>query len=267
MGSGMSVLIGTSGWQYRHWKGRLYPAGLAQKAWLEHYAARFATVEVNATFYRLPAPATAEAWAARVPDDFVFAVKLSRYLTHIRRLRDPEEPVARFMAVAEALGPRLGPVLMQLPPTMRADLDALGATLRRFPAGVRVAVEPRHDTWFTPELYALLERHRAALCWADRPRWRPPYVRTADWGYLRLHEGRATPRPCYGRDALAAWAGRIAERFGPGDDVYVFTNNDPEGCAVRDARLLAAPLARAGLHPTRVPGPADTPVGARGRSA
>ena len=146
----------------------------------------------------------------------MFAVKVSRYLTHIRRLRDPEEPVARFMAVAEALGPRLGPVLMQLPPNMRADLDALDGTLRRFPSGVRVAVEPRHASWFTPELYALLERRGAALCWADRPRWRPDHVRTADWGYLRLHEGRATPRPCYGRAALAAWAGRIAERFGPG---------------------------------------------------
>ena len=257
----MAVLIGTSGWQYRHWKGRLYPPRLPQKAWLEHYAARFATVEVNATFYRLPAPGTAEAWAARVPGDFVFAVKVSRYLTHIRRLRDPAEPVGRFMAVAEALGPRLGPVLMQLPPTMRADLDALDATLRMFPSGVRVAVEPRHESWFAAELYALLERRGAALCWADRPRWRPDHVRTADWGYLRLHEGRATPRPCYGRDALAAWAGRIAERFGPGDDVFVFTNNDPEGCAVRDARVLAGLVAREGLEPTRVPGPRDTPVG------
>ena len=257
----MTVLIGTSGWQYRHWKGRLYPPRLPQRRWLEHYAERFATVEVNATFYRLPRVATAEDWARRVPGDFVFAVKVSRYLTHIRRLRDPEGPVARFMAVAEALGPRLGPVLMQLPPNMRADLDALGATLRRFPSGVRVAVEPRHDSWFTPGLFALLERHDAALCWADRPGWRPDPVRTATWGYLRLHEGRATPRPCYGRDALAAWAGRIADRFGPGDDVFVYTNNDPEGCAVRDARLLAGPVARAGLRPTRVPRPSETPVG------
>jgi uncharacterized protein YecE (DUF72 family) len=257
----MALLIGTSGWQYAHWKGRLYPARLPQTAWLEHYAERFRTVEVNATFYRLPRVATAEAWARRVPGDFVFAVKMSRYLTHIRRLREPEEPVARFMEVAAALGPRLGPVLMQLPPTMRADLDALGATLRRFPAGVRVAVEPRHESWFTPALYALLERHDAALCWADRPRWRPDPIRTAGWGYLRLHEGRATPRPCYGRDALASWARRVADRFGPDDDVFVFANNDPEGCAVRDARVLAGLAARAGLRPTRVPGPSETPVG------
>jgi uncharacterized protein YecE (DUF72 family) len=216
---------------------------------------------VNATFYRLPRVATAEAWARRVPGDFVFAVKVSRYLTHIRRLREPEEPVARFMEVAGALGPRLGPVLMQLPPTMRADLDALAATLRRFPGEIRVAVEPRHASWFTPALYALLERHDAALCWADRPGWRPDPVRTAGWGYLRLHEGRASPRPCYGRDALASWAGRVAERFGPDDDVFVFTNNDPEGCAVRDARVLARLAGRAGLRPTRVPAPAETPVG------
>jgi uncharacterized protein YecE (DUF72 family) len=257
----VGVLIGTSGWQYRHWKGRLYPPRLPQRAWLEHYAERFATVEVNATFYRLPAPSTAEAWAARVPGDFVFAVKVSRYLTHVRRLREPGEPVARFMAVAEALGPKLGPVLMQLPPNMRADLPALDATLRAFPSGVRIAVEPRHETWFTAELYALLERRGAALCWADRPGWRPEHVRTAGWGYLRLHGGRATPRPCYGRAALASWAGRIAERFGPGDDVFAFTNNDPEGCAVRDARVLARQVARHGLRPTRVPGPRETPVG------
>jgi uncharacterized protein YecE (DUF72 family) len=218
-------------------------------------------VEVNATFYRLPAPATAEAWAARVPRDFTFAVKVSRYLTHIRRLRDPEEPVARFMAVAEALGPRLGPVLMQLPPNMRADLGARDATLRAFPSRVRVAVEPRHASWFTGDLYALLERRDAALCWADRPRWRPDHVRTAGWGYLRLHEGRAAPRPCYGRAALASWAGRIAERIAPDEDVFVFANNDPEGCAVRDARVLARLAAREGLRPTRAPGPRETPVG------
>jgi len=257
----MAVVVGTSGWQYRHWRGRLYPRDLPQRAWLGHYAERFAAVEVNATFYRLPAPGTAAAWAARVPDDFTFAVKVSRYLTHIRRLRDPGEPVARFMAVAEALGPHLGPVLMQLPPTMRADLAALDATLRAFPSGVRVAVEPRHASWFTGDLYALLERRGAALCWADRPGWRPDHVRTADWCYLRLHEGRAAPRPCYGRAALASWARRIAERFGPGDDVFVFANNDPEGCAVRDARAMAGLAAREGLTATRVPGPAETPVG------
>jgi uncharacterized protein YecE (DUF72 family) len=256
----VTVWIGTSGWQYRHWRGLFYPAGLPQRAWLEHYAERFATVEVNATFYRLPSLAAVEDWRRRTPEDFVMAVKVSRYLTHIRRLRAPREPVDRFMAVAEALGPRLGPVLLQLPPDMRCDTSALEATLRAFPTGVRVAVEPRHPSWFEPAVMRVLERHDAALCMVDRPGWRPEPIRTAGWGYLRLHEGRASPRPCYGRRALEGWAARLAGRFDPGDDLFVYLNNDTAGCAPRDARVLARRLERAGLQPTRVPGPRETPV-------
>ena len=156
------ILIGTSGWQYKDWRGRLYPAGLPQRRWLEHYAERFATVEVNNAFYRLPERSTFEQWRERTPADFCFAVKMSRYLTHVKRLREPAEPVARFLERASALGGKLGPVLIQLPPTLRADLAALDETLGRFPSGVRVAVEPRHDTWFTDDCRRLLERHGAA---------------------------------------------------------------------------------------------------------
>jgi uncharacterized protein YecE (DUF72 family) len=255
------ALIGTSGWQYRHWRGRLYPPGLPQRRWLEHYAERFSTVEVNATFYRLPEPSTFEGWRRRTPEGFMMAVKASRYLTHIRRLREPAQAVERLMRAAAPLGPRLGPVLVQLPPDMRRDLPALAATLDAFPQDVRVAFEPRHPSWFEPETYGLLERHDSALCMADRPGWRPPPVRTASWGYLRLHEGRASPRPCYGRAALASWARRLAELFAPHDDVFVYLNNDGEGCAPRDARVIAAHLGRAGLPPTRVPAPRETPVG------
>jgi uncharacterized protein YecE (DUF72 family) len=259
------ALIGTSGWQYGHWRGRLYPPGLPQRLWLEHYAARFATVEVNATFYRLPRPATVEAWRRRTPPDFVMAAKASRYLTHVRRLRDPAGPVRRLMATLEPLGDRLGPVLLQLPPGMRLDLDALDGALRAFPEGVRLAVEPRDPSWFVPAARTVLERRGAALCLADRPGWSPPAWRTADWGYLRLHEGRASPRPCYGRTALATWAERLAACFAPHEEVFVFLNNDTEGCAPRDARVLAGRLSAAGLPPTRVPGPRETPVGAGGR--
>jgi len=256
------LVIGTSGWQYRHWRGRFYPVGLPQARWLEHYAERFATVEVNATFYRLPAPATFAAWRRRTPDGFVMAVKASRYLTHVRRLREPEDAVARLMAATAELGPRLGPVLVQLPPTLPRDLGALEATLAAFPAGVRVAVEPRHDSWMEPGTMALLERHGAALCLADRPGLRSEPRRTASWGYIRFHEGRASPRPCYGQRALDGWAARLAELFPPDETVYAFFNNDPEGCAVRDARVFARRAAAAGLAPTRVPGPSETPVGA-----
>lgn len=234
---------------------------MAQRRWLEHYAERFATVEVNASFYRLPARATFAAWAERTPDDMVFAVKASRYLTHIRRLREPEDPVRRLVEAARGLGPKLGPILVQLPPDMRVELDRLEAALAAFPAGLRVAVEPRHASWFEPGTLRLLERHDAALCMADRPGWRPEPARTASWGYLRLHEGRASPRPCYGRTALDSWARRLAERFGADDDVYVYLNNDTEGCAPRDARWLALRLEAAGLPVTRVPGPRETPVG------
>jgi uncharacterized protein YecE (DUF72 family) len=257
----MPVLIGTSGWQYGHWRGRFYPQRLAQARWLEHYAERFATVESNNAFYRLPEAGTFAAWAARTPPDFVMAVKASRYLTHIRRLREPEEPVDRLLDRARHLGGKLGPVLLQLPPNLQADPAALDRTLRAFPAGVRVAFEPRHESWFSDEVRGLLAEHGAALCLADSPRRRTPLWRTAEWTYLRLHEGRASPRPCYGRQALAGWAGRLADLVGPDADAYVYFNNDPAGCAVRDARVFARAAARAGLRPTRVPAAGEVRVG------
>ncbi|GAB1641170.1 DUF72 domain-containing protein [Krasilnikovia sp. MM14-A1259] len=253
------LLIGTSGFQYRDWQpakgdddtGYLYPGGLPQRLWLEHYAQRFATVEINNAFYRLPERDTFRQWRDRTPDDFVVAVKMSRYLTHIRRLQEPTEPVARFLRRAEALGDQLGPVLLQLPPTLRADPGALDDTLARFPARVRVAVEPRHESWFTDEVRALLEKRGAALCWADRE-GRPvtPLWVTAGFGYLRLHEGRARPRPRYGRAALASWLDRIAQQP---VDTYVYFNNDPGGAAVIDAAAMAAQARRRGIEVTRTP--------------
>ncbi|MEV4201547.1 DUF72 domain-containing protein [Micromonospora globbae] len=247
------ILVGTSGWQYRDWRDRFYPPGLPQRLWLEHYAERFATVEVNNAFYRLPERDTFAAWRARTPDDFCVAVKMSRYLTHIRRLAEPAEPVARFLGRATALGDRLGPVLLQLPPTLGADTAALDGTLRLFPPDVRVAVEPRHPSWWTAATRAVLERHRAALVWADR-RGRPvtPLWRTTDFGYLRLHEGRAHPHPRYGRAALASWVRRLAEAFGDAP-AYVYFNNDPGGAAIVDAVAFARLARRAGLPVSRVP--------------
>lgn len=249
----MTVWIGTSGWQYRHWRGRFYPEGLAQKRWLEHYAERFDTVESNAAFYRLPERATFEQWARRSPQGFVWSVKMSRFLTHVRRLRDPEEPAARFLERVEGLGGRLAAVLLQLPPTLQADPGLLDRVLRAL-GSLRVAVEFRHPSWFSDETRGLLERRGAALCLADRgSRPASPLWRTASWGYLRLHEGGASPHPCYGRDALRSWAGRLAELFGAEPDVYVYFNNDARGCALRDARTFASECRRAGLRPTRVP--------------
>ncbi len=247
------IVLGTSGWQYKDWRDRFYPAGLPQRSWLEHYAGQFLTVEVNNAFYRLPERDTFAQWRDRTPDDFVVGVKMSRYLTHIKRLREPAEPVARFLGRATALGDKLGPVLLQLPPTLRADLPALNETLSLFPPEVRVAVEPRHPSWWTDELRELLTKHNAALSWADR-RSRPiaPLWRTADFGYLRLHEGRAKPWPRYGATALTSWLDRIEEHL-TDVDTYVYFNNDPGGAAITDATVLAAQARRRGVAITRSP--------------
>jgi uncharacterized protein YecE (DUF72 family) len=248
------IVVGTSGWQYRDWRGRFYPSGLAQSRWLAYFAEHFASVEVNNAFYRLPERDTFARWAGQTPEDFRIAVKMSRYLTHVKRLRDPAEPVARFLDRAAGLGGKLGPVLLQLPPTLKADVDILDDVLGQFPKEVRVAVEPRHPSWWTTPVREALQRYDAALCWADR-HGRPvtPLWRTASFGYLRLHEGRATPRPRYGRQALASWVRRIAAEFDDGDEVYAYFNNDPGGAAIADATVFAAEAHRARRPVTRTP--------------
>jgi uncharacterized protein YecE (DUF72 family) len=259
----MPVWIGTSGWQYRDWRGRFYAADTPVRAWLEAYAARFATVESNNAFYRLPEQRTFEDWARRTPDDFVMAVKVSRFLTHIKRLADPEEPVDRFLSRSRGLASKLGPVLIQLPPQLHRDAGRLEATLDEFPAGIRVAVEFRHPSWFTDEIRAILVDHAAALCLADRRRPLTPIWRTADWTYVRFHEGRARPRPCFGRVALATWARRLAETWSPDEDIYAYFNNDHRACAPRDAARFARQCARVGLRPTRTPSARSIRVAAR----
>jgi uncharacterized protein YecE (DUF72 family) len=249
----MPVLIGTSGWQYAHWKQRFYPPGLPTARWLEHYAERFRTVEVNNAFYRLPEKTTFENWKNRTPRDFEVSVKASRYITHIKRLRDPAEPTRRLLERTSGLGTKLGPILLQFPPNLRADADALDELLAQFPKGVRVTVEPRHDSWYSDDIASLLEHHGAAFCLTDSPERKTPYWRTAEWGYLRMHAGKASPHPCYGDAALATWARRLAELWPVSATVYVYFNNDERACALRDANRFAAAAARAGLRPTRVP--------------
>jgi uncharacterized protein YecE (DUF72 family) len=248
----VTVIIGTSGWQYRDWRGRFYPQKLPQRLWLEHYAQHFATVESNNAFYRLPELETFQKWRERTPPDFRWAVKASRFLTHIKRLREPAEPVSRLMGRAAGLQERLDTVLLQLPPTLQADVDLLRECLVQFPGGTRVAVEPRHESWRTDDIRALLERYGAALCWADRgenpvsPLWR-----TTDWGYLRLHTGAVGWG--YRPDTLQLWADRLAEAWSDQDDVLVYFNNDPGGAAVVDAVVFAGAVRRAGRTATRVP--------------
>ena len=248
----MGLIVGTSGWQYRDWRGVFYPERQPQRLWLEYYAGQFATVENNGTFYRLPSRDTFDRWRERVPADFVMTVKASRYLTHVRRLRDPAEPVRRLLEAAAGLGDRLGPVLLQLPPDLRAEPRLLADCLAQFPAAIRVAVEPRHDSWWTDEVRDLLAARNAALVWADRqgtaitPGWR-----TADWGYLRCHEGDGEQWPRYRERTLRAWAERCAADFPDEADVYVYFNNDQRGAAPFDAAAIAAADRGIGRNPTR----------------
>lgn len=250
----MPMLVGTSGWQYPDWRGVLYPEGVPKRRWFETYAESFATIEINNAFYRLPPHATFASWRVRVPEDFVVGVKASRFLTHVKRLREPDEPVNRLMAAATGLGERLGPILLQLPPNMKADAERLAACLDAFPLGVRVAVEPRHSSWWNGEVRSVLAERGAALCWADRlGRPRTPLWRTAPWGYLRLHEGAAAEWPRYGDRALRSWIGRIAGAWPDGESVYVYFNNDPGGAAVRDAGRFAELARASGRHVSRTP--------------
>lgn len=250
----MTLYLGTSGWQYRHWRETFYPTGLAQTKWLEFFVERFQTVEINNAFYRLPSKENFEKWRDRTPDDFVFAVKANRYITHIKRLKDSDEPVGRYMENVVGLGPKLGPILIQLPPNLKIDLDNLDRTLTNFGKNARIAVEFRHDSWYVDEVRALLEEHGATNCWADKGS-KPitPLWKTADWAFLRFHEGAAAPHPCYGRTSLRTWAERLADTFGTEADAFVYFNNDPCACALRDARWFHAAAAKVGFRPTRIP--------------
>lgn len=257
----MPLYVGTSGWQYKHWQGRFYPENLKTSEWLFHYSSHFRTVEINNTFYRLPEAPGFKRWADSTPLDFIFSVKASRYLTHIKRLRDCSEPITRLMERAQRLDRKLGPVLLQLPPTFSEDVAALETALAAFPGQQRVAVEFRHPSWNTDRVRRALEKHGAALCLADR-KSRPtgPVWRTTDWSYLRMHLGAATPVPCYGRSALEGWAKRLAGAWDADEDVYVYFNNDGAGCAVRDAILFASSARKHGMIPSPTPALGQAPV-------
>jgi uncharacterized protein YecE (DUF72 family) len=236
------IRIGCSGWNYAHWRETVY-GGAPVRGWLQLYAARFDTVEVNATFYRLPRPTSAARWAEQTRSGFLFAVKASRYLTHVRRLREIADGVERFYASIEPLREtqKLGPVLWQLPPRFRRDDERLAATLQALPSG-RHAFEFRDPSWFADEVYALLREHRAALVIADRKGLDyQTHELTADWTYIRFHEGRRGARGNYSGAELREWAARI-RRWSRDCDIYAYFNNDWEGFAVRNAETLAGLL-------------------------
>jgi uncharacterized protein YecE (DUF72 family) len=223
---------------YRHWRGVLYPEGLAQRAWLPRYATLFDTVEMNATFYRLPAPDSVERWRHAVPDGFTFAVKGSRYLTHMKRLLDADEGLRRFYVPISRFGPKLGPVLWQLPPHVKPDPERLDRFLGRLPAG-RHAFEFRDPAWYVEETCAVLDRHRAAFCEHDLVPRAPPRL-TGGFRYVRFHGTTGKYAGRYGAEALAGYARDYLDSAARGEDVFAYFNNDLGGHAVRDALDLLA---------------------------
>lgn len=237
------LFVGTSGYAYPHWRGRFYPEGLPPRAWLPFYARRFSTVELNNPFYRLPAKTAFRAWRTAVPDDFVFAIKASRYLTHLKRLREARAPLDRLLRRIGPLGPTLGPLLFQLPAHFRVDSRRLDRFLRvlqrqRHVQGLRAAVEVRHGSWLVPETFDLLRKAGVALCFHDaRPQ---PVVGplTASFVYLRRHGPAAHYGGAYTDAMLRSEARRIRGWLAGGLDVYVYFNNDRGGAAVRDAARL-----------------------------
>lgn len=218
--AGATVRVGTSGFAYPEWKGVFYPADLPASRMLAYYAERFDTVEINATFYRMPTPRTLAGWAALTPERFVFALKAPQRITHVARLRGVEDSVRAFLEAARTLGPRLGPVLFQLPPSLPRDLDRLDGLVARLPAGVRVAVEFRHPSWFAEPVYERLRSAGVALCVADTEAGTTPLEVTADFGYLRLRDAD------YDDAALDRWAGTIR---GAWREAWVYFKHEASG--------------------------------------
>jgi uncharacterized protein YecE (DUF72 family) len=239
------VRVGCSGWNYDDWRGRLYPEGLGKPRWLGRYAELFDTVEVNSTFYRLASRDAVARWVEETPDDFVFAAKASRYLTHVRRLRQIGEGVERYYERIEPLvrSGKLGPVVWQFPATFRRDDGLLEGALRELPRG-KHCFEFRHESWFVPGVYELLRRHDAALVIGDHPKW-PFQARelTSDWTLVRLHHGRRGRRGNYSQRELDDWARQIAA-WRRRAEVFVYLNNDWEGFAVDNALTLKRRLSQ-----------------------
>lgn len=220
---GMRLHVGTSGYNFPEWKGSFYPEKLPAKKMLEFYASKLATVEINYTFYRMPKPEIVTAWAATVPDGFTFVLKVPQRITHIQRLKDVDDPLRYFCETAQGLGPKLGPLLLQLPPNFKQDTARLANVLAQLPPGVRCACEFRHASWLAEDTYALLRQYNAALCIADTDETTTPLVATADFGYLRLRDEG------YAGDELAQWVTRVRELGQRWTDAFVFFKHEEHG--------------------------------------
>jgi uncharacterized protein YecE (DUF72 family) len=240
----LQYYIGTSGWHYDHWRQLFYPDKLPRLKWLEFYSRHFSTVELNNSFYRLPSEEAFTNWYNSSPANFAFAVKVSRFITHIRRLKNSEEPVDTFLSRAKILKEKLGPLLYQLPPSMHRDDDRLESFLSILPKGLKHTLEFRHQSWLDEVVFEILRRHNAGLCVFDMPGLTCPLVATADFAYIRFHGSTGLYSSCYSDEELAEWARRLAGLTPEVKAVYIYFNNDAEAFAVRNAMTLGNYLKR-----------------------
>jgi uncharacterized protein YecE (DUF72 family) len=232
--------VGTSGWHYDHWQGAFYPGDLPSDRWLAYYSERLMTVEVNNSFYQLPEAKTLRNWQTTTPKGFLFAVKASRYITHMKQLKDPHKPLANFLERMDELGGKLGPILFQLPPKWNLNAERLQAFLKALPGGYRFAFEFRDPSWFSAQIYEMLAAHNAAFCIYQLAGRLSPREVTADWVYVRLHGPGDAYQGKYDTQRLAGWMGAFSAWMRQGKEVYCYFDNDEAGYAVQNALALQA---------------------------
>jgi uncharacterized protein YecE (DUF72 family) len=232
------IHVGCSGWVYKHWRGLFYPEGLAQKRWFEHYSREFDTVEINASFYRLPLASTFESWRDKAPPGFRYAVKVNRFITHMKKLLDCEEELDRFIALARPLGETLGPLLYQLPPSLHKNLDRLEAFIARLPSDLEHVVEFRHRSWYEADVLALLDRYGVGFVTHDLRGLESPRWASGRTAYVRFHGTAGKYHGRYSHEALIGWAEWCRDQVGQGRSAWCYFNNDIHGHAIDDARTL-----------------------------
>jgi uncharacterized protein YecE (DUF72 family) len=234
-----NIHIGTSGWQYSHWKGPFYPQELSMDDWLAYYAERFHTVEINNSFYQLPTKETLRQWRSKVPENFIFSFKASRFITHMKKLKDPESSLSRLLEVVSSLDGKLGPILFQLPPKWRFNPDRFFDFLESLPSEYRYAFELRDPSWLDHRAYEALTEVGAAFCIYELAGRMSPKEITADFVYIRLHGPENVPyMGQYATKTLAGWAGAISSWSAQGRDVFCYFDNDEAGYAAQDALRL-----------------------------
>jgi uncharacterized protein YecE (DUF72 family) len=232
------IHIGTSGWYYDHWKGAFYPHDLCKASFLDYYADRFKTAEINNSFYQLPSEKTLITWRDTVPEEFIFTVKASRYITHMKKLKDPEKSVSVFFNAVRVLGEKLGPILFQLPPHWRFNPERLKVFLRLLSSDYQYAFEFRDVSWFTNETYSILAENKAAFCIYELAETQSPKEITADFVYVRLHGPHEAYKGLYTKEALSGWAGAFSTWENQGREIYCYFDNDEAGYAVENALAL-----------------------------